>query len=150
MINTNPNSDNLEESLLTPPPDFKLYKENSIYPATFLGGPLAAGYIAAENFKHLGNQQKVKTTWVITVLATIAIFAGVFLIPNIEKIPNYLIPLIYTAIAQFIIRQVQGNLIKEHIAKGVQVYSIWRALLIGLVGLAITVAIFLLINLFVD
>ena len=140
----------MEENLLTAPPDFKLYKETYVFPATFFGGPLVAGYMAAENFKQLGEKQKVKTTWLVTIIATIVIFGGVFLIPNIEKIPSYLIPLIYTGIAQLIIRRTQGNAIKEHIAKGGQVYSVWRALLIGLIGLGISFAIlygiFLLTN----
>ncbi len=131
----------MEENLLPSQPTFKLYKDRAIYVGTFLGGPLVAGYLAAENFKQLGQKDKVKTTWIIAILATIIIFSGIFLIPNIEKVPNYIIPLVYTAIAQFLVQKFQGSAIKTHIEIGGQTYSIWRVVWIGLVGLVILLAI---------
>ena len=131
----------MEENLLPVQPTFKLYKDRAIYVGTFLGGPLVAGYLAAENFKQLGQTNKVKTTWIIAICATVVIFGGVFLIPIMEKIPNYIIPLIYTAIAQFLVQKFQGAAIKTHIETGGQTFSTWRAVWIGLVGLVILVAI---------
>ncbi|MEJ7681282.1 MAG: hypothetical protein WKG06_26225 [Segetibacter sp.] len=74
------------KNFLTPPPDFKLYEDKSVYISTFLGGPLAAGYWAAENFKYLGQGGKVQKTWIIAIIATVVIFGGAFLIPGIEKV----------------------------------------------------------------
>ncbi|MES1222380.1 MAG: hypothetical protein ABUT20_43200, partial [Bacteroidota bacterium] len=74
------------------------------------------------------------------IIATIAIIGIIFFVPVLEKIPNFVIPLIYTTIAQFIIQKFQGDAIKAHIAKGGQVYSIWRAVLIGLIGVAVLIA----------
>ena len=127
----------MEENLLSIPPDFKLYKDRAVYLGTFLGGPLVAGYLLAENFKHLGQQNKVKTAWLIAIISTIAIIGMVFFIPNMEKVPSYIIPLIYGGIAQFLVQKTQGAAIKSHIEKGGQVYSVWRAVWIGLVGAAI-------------
>ncbi|HVT85837.1 MAG TPA: hypothetical protein VHD35_11600 [Chitinophagaceae bacterium] len=135
----------MEENLFPSTPAFKLYKDRAIYVGTFLGGPLVAGYLAAENFKQLGQTDRVKTTWIIAILATMIIFGAVFLIPNIEKVPNYIIPLIYTGIAQFLVQKYQGLAIKTHIAAGGQTYSVWRAVWIGLVGLAILIAIIFVI-----
>jgi hypothetical protein len=140
----------MEENLLLPQPGFKLYQDRAIYVGTFLGGPLVAGYLAAENFKRLGQQDKVRQTWFIAIGATIVIFGGIFLIPGIEKIPNIIIPLIYTAIAQMLIRRYQGAAIKAHIEAGGQTFSIWRAVWIGLVGVLILVAILLVILLLTD
>jgi hypothetical protein len=133
----------MEDNLLLSRPTFKLYKD--IYVGTFLGGPLVAGYLATENCKQLGQTDKVKTIWAIAILATIIIFGGVFLIPNIMKVPIYIIYLIYTGIAQFLIQKFQGEAIKAHIAAGGQTYSVRRVLYIGLVGLVILIAIFFVI-----
>ena len=131
----------MEENLLSVPPNFKLYKDRAIYVGTFLGGPLVAGYLAAENFKQLDQPEKVKKAWTIAIIATVVIFGGIFLIPNMDKIPNYIIPLIYTGITQYLVQKYQGAAIKSHIEKGGQVYSVWRAVWIGLVGLAILLTI---------
>jgi hypothetical protein len=134
----------MEQHLLTPPPDFKLYRDKSVYTSTFLGGPLAAGYLAAHNYKHLGQQRKVKTAWLIAILSTIVIFGGALLIPQVENIPKYIIPLIYTGIAQYLVNRFQGNEIRNHIENGGQTYSFGRALLVGLIGLITTLVIVLL------
>ena len=80
-------------------PSQKIYKDKEIYVGTFLGGPLVAGYLMANNFKVFGESNKGKRTWMYTIITTIVIFGGIFLIPNIDKIPNQIIPLIYTGIA---------------------------------------------------
>ena len=131
----------MEEDLLPMQPDFKLYKDRAIYVGTFLGGPLVAGYLAAENFKQLGQTDKVKTTWLIAIGATIIILGGTFLIPGIDKIPNYIIPLINTVIAQLLVSKFQGKAIEAHIETGGQTFSNWRAVWIGLVGVLILLAI---------
>jgi peptidoglycan/LPS O-acetylase OafA/YrhL len=136
-----------EENLLSLPPDFKVYKDRAVYIGTFLGGPLVAGYLSAENYKNLGQQDKVKTAWLIAIISTIVIIGIVFLIPNIEKVPSYIIPIVYAGIAQYLVQKNQGPAIKSHIEKGGQVYSVWRAVWIGLVGAALLFAIILAIAL---
>jgi hypothetical protein len=130
----------MPEDLLTAPPEFKLYKENAIVGATFLGGPLVAGYLAAENFKQLGQPSKARTAWIIAILSTIAIFGGLLLIPNADKIPSYIIPVTYTIITRFLIRTYQGESITNHLAQGGPTYSGWRAVWIALVGAILLVA----------
>jgi hypothetical protein len=131
----------MEENLLMIPPDFKLYRDRAVFVGTFLGGPLVAGYLSAENFKKLGQPDKVKATWAIAIIATIVIFGGVFLVPDIEKIPRYIIPIIYGGIAQYLVQKFQGAAIKSHIEKGGQAYSVWRAVWIGAIGAIILVGI---------
>jgi hypothetical protein len=140
----------MEENIITPIPEYKLYKDRAIYVGTFLGGPLVAGYLAAENFKRIGQPDKVRTTWVVAIIATLVIFGIVFYIPGVRKMPNYIIPLIYTAIAQGLIQRYQGIAIKDHIGKGGQMYSAWRAVWIGLIGAVILVAIVVIFILATD
>ena len=131
----------MTEDILTLPPDFKLYKDRAIFVGTFMGGPLVAGYLAAENFKRLGEKTGARTAWVIAIIATIIIFGAIFLIPDINKVPRLIIPLAYTAFAQMLVGKYQGAAIKKHIADGGQTYSVWRAVWVGLIGLAILAAI---------
>ncbi len=136
----------MEKEILSMPPGYQLYKERAVYLGTFLGGPLVAGYLFAENFKRLGEQAKARLAWLIAIVSTIAIIGLLFIIPDIEKVPSYLIPIVYAAIAEYLVRKYQGTSIHSHIEKGGQVYSAWRVVWIGLVGAAIVFGvIFLLI-----
>ncbi|HEY6914222.1 MAG TPA: hypothetical protein VI413_06050 [Paludibacter sp.] len=119
----------------------KIYKERAIWTGTFLGGPLVAGYLIAENFKVFNQHDRVRKTWIYSIIATIVIFGGVFLIPDTVKIPNQIIPLIYTIIASQIVQVYQKAKITTHINAGGQVYSWWRTIGVGLIGLVITVII---------
>ena len=119
----------------------KIYKERAIWVGTFLGGPLVAGYLIAENFKVFDQQDKVRTTWIYAIIATVIVFSGVFLIPDTVKIPNQIIPLIYTLIAYQFVQIYQKTNIRTHINAGGQVYGWWRTIGVGLIGLLITVII---------
>jgi hypothetical protein len=140
----------MEENLLSIVPDYKLYKDSTIRIGTFIGGPLVAGYLAAENFKKLGQSDKAKNAWIISIITTLIILSGIFLIPENVKIPNYIIPLIYTWVAYFLVNRYQGDAIKEHIEKGGLTYSGWRAVWIGLIGLVVLCAIILIAILLIN
>ncbi|MCC6289465.1 MAG: hypothetical protein IT249_16420 [Chitinophagaceae bacterium] len=135
----------MEEDLLPVQPAFKLYKDRAIYVGTFLGGPLVAGYLAAENFRNLGQQDKIKKAWTIAIIATVVILGSILLVPGIEKVPNFIIPLIYTLIAQFLVQKYQGAAIKAHIENGGQTYSVWRAVWVGLIGAIVLIAVIAII-----
>jgi hypothetical protein len=140
----------MENDLFVKPPKFKLYNDRAVYVGTFLGGPLVAGYIASENFKELGQPRLAVNSWIFSILATIIIFGSAFIIPGFEKVPKILIPILYSVLAQFLVKQFQGDRINEHVAKGGQIFSVWRAVLIGIAGLAITLALLLSIILITD
>lgn len=124
-------------------PTYKIYKDRAIWLGTFLGGPLVAGYLIAENFKAFQEKDKVNKTWIYTVLATIVIFGGVFMIPEDIHIPNQLIPLLYTGIAYYLVYHFQGANISLHTSSGGQFFGWGRTLLIGFIGLAITLVVVL-------
>ena len=128
----------MEEILDRQTPTNKIYKDKAIWVGTFLGGPLAAGYLIAENFKAFNDTDKAKKTWIYAIIATIIIIGGVFMIPDNVKIPNQIIPLIYTAIAYYLVQHFQGQNISTHISSGGQLFSWWRTIAVGIIGLAIT------------
>jgi hypothetical protein len=130
-----------QETQNHPKPPSKIYKDRAIWGGTFLGGPLVAGYLIAENFKAFGEPEKAKKTWIYTVIATVIIFGGAFLMPDIEMMPRQIIPIVYTAIAYYLIQYYQGAQINSHIAAGGQVYSGWRVFGVAVIGLVITMAV---------
>lgn len=127
----------MEQTLDNQTPTEKIYKDRAIWVGTFLGGPLAAGYMIAENFKTFNDIDKAKKTWIYTIIATIVIFGGIFLIPDNVKIPNHVIPLIYTAIAYYLVQHYQGNNISTHLSLGGPLHSWWRTIAVGIIGLVV-------------
>lgn len=117
----------------------KIYRDRAIWVGTFLGGPLVAGYLIAENFNAFNDTGKAKKTWIFAIITTIVVFGGVFMIPENVKIPNQIIPLIYTAIAYYFVQHFQGKNIVSHISSGGQLFSWWRTIAVGIIGLAITI-----------
>jgi hypothetical protein len=120
----------------------RIYKDRTIWIATYLGGPLVAGYLIAENFKAFNETDKAKKTWICTIIGTIIIFVGIFSIPDniIESIPKHFIPLIYTAIAYGFVKHYQEKNISAFIALGGRPFGWWKIIIVSLIGLAITAA----------
>ncbi|HEY4323974.1 MAG TPA: hypothetical protein VGN20_08300 [Mucilaginibacter sp.] len=145
MNSAEPEFYNSESTLEISNPASKIYKTKAIQVATFLGGPLVAGYLIAENFKTFNERQKVRKTWIYTILATVLICSAIFLIPDTVKIPNVLFPLIYSLITYYLVQHYQGAQINTNINEGGQTHSWWRVLGIGLLGCAITVALLLVL-----
>jgi len=119
----------------------RIYKDRAIWVATYLGGPLVAGYLIAENFKAFNETGKAKKTWIYTIIGTIVIFGGIFSIPEdiLESIPRYFIPLVYTAIAYGFVKHFQEKNISAFIALGGKPFSWWRTIAVSLIGLLITI-----------
>jgi hypothetical protein len=120
----------------------RIYKDRAIWVATYLGGPLVAGYIIAENFKAFNETEKAKKAWIYTIIGTIIIFGGIFSIPEdiLESIPRYFIPLVYTAIAYGFVKHFQEKNISAFIALGGKPFGWWRTIAVSLIGLVITAA----------
>lgn len=140
----------MEQKIDIQPSTRKIYKDKTIWIGTFLGGPLVAGYLISENFKAFDEFDKAKRTWIYAIIATIVIFGGVFLIPENVKIPNQIIPLIYTGIASYLFQHFQGENVTSHINSGGQLHSWWRVIGVGVIGLAITLIAILGLTLLLD
>jgi len=121
-------------------PKGKVYKGSAFWSAIFLGGPLAAGYLFAENFKVLGQKEKVRPTWIISILTTIVIFGSVLFIPDDVEVPNNIIPIIYTGIAYLIFSMHQSEKVTQHIDAGGLVHEWGRVFGIGIISLLVTVS----------
>lgn len=127
----------MDQTINIQKPTKKIYKDRAISVGTFLGGPLVAGYFIAENFKVFGEYEKAKKTWIYTIIATVIIFGGIFLIPDDVKVPNQIIPLVYTGIAIFLLKHFQGKNIENHINSGGGFFGWWRIIGVGFIGLAV-------------
>ncbi len=122
--------------------DLTFYSQRAIWIATFLGGPLAAGYLIRENFKAMGKPEKGNKALIIGIVATIVLFVGIFMIPDsvIDKIPPMLIPLTYLGIVYVIVERTQGTVLNQHKENDNAFFSWWRATGIGVVCLLIITA----------
>ncbi|MFH6994501.1 hypothetical protein [Flavobacterium sp. FlaQc-48] len=137
----------IEKSVFEEIPTGKIYTEKAIQSGTFLGGPLVAGYLMAENFKTFGDFNNVKKTWIIAILSTIVVFGLIFLIPENIKIPNVIFPLIYMGIAGYLAKKYQEQKINEHLKNGGEKFNGWRTAGVSLIGCAVTVGAILSISL---
>ncbi|WP_282042686.1 hypothetical protein [Winogradskyella flava] len=119
--------------------NIKLYSSKAIGGATFLGGPLAAGYMISENFKALDKPDNGRKSLIMGIATTIVLFGGMAMLPEriIDKIPRQLIPLIYTGIIWGIVEWTQGDVLKAHKENGNSFFSGWKAAAIGLISLII-------------
>lgn len=120
----------------------KLFSQSSIALATYFGGPIAAGYLIKKNFDAYDQKDNGNKAFIIGIVATIVIFVGIYFIPEavLDKIPNLLIPAIYTGIIYLIVEKIQGKWLKDHKAEGGVFHSGWKATGIGAIFLVILVA----------
>jgi len=117
----------------------KFYSMKAISIATFFGGPLAAGILVLRNFIQLGKEDFAKHSLFIGIISTVLLFVGLFSIPEqiIDKIPNSIIPAIYTGIIYLIVNKFQGKELKIHKENNGQFFSGWKAAGVGAVCLLI-------------
>lgn len=120
-------------------PSGKIFKDRAFWVGIFLGGPLVAGYLFSENFKTFGQPEKVRPTWIISIIVTILIFGVIFLIPENINIPNQLIPIVYTAIAYGLFHKIQSEKAAQHVNSGGLIHSWGRVIGVGVIGLLITI-----------
>lgn len=121
-------------------PPGKVYREKAMYAATFLGGPLVAGYMIANNFKVFNDPVKAKKAWLYAVTATILILGSGFLIPHFEKIPRFLIPALYTLITACLVRAFQRRNLHTFLNSGGAAYGLGRAICISVIGVLVMIA----------
>lgn len=124
----------------SPAPSYKLYRIADISLAIFLGSPLAGGILLRHNYACNGNRKKGSVLLAVSALITLAIDAAIFLMPAniIDRIPNLLIPLIYTTILFPVVDALQRKSNEAHAAAEGAFYSTWRSLGISLVVALVT------------
>lgn len=119
--------------------DLKLYSQVAINLATFLGGPLAAGYLIRANYLSFNEPHKGRQALLIGIAATVVLFTTLFMIPEaiVDKIPIVVIPATYTVIIYFIVERIQGDRLNQHQEAEGEFYSRWKAAGVGLLSLII-------------
>lgn len=107
----------------------KVFTPKHIFLATFFGGPLATGYMLANNYKALGQNEYVKHCWIATALFYTLLITVLLLIPEDTKMPNFIIPLLYSWGARWLAEKLQGNLLEEYLTEGGLLYR-WKRILV--------------------
>jgi len=113
--------------------NYKFYSQGSIGVATFLGGPLAAGYLIQKNYLSLDDFKNGKKSLILGIVSTILLFVGIFSIPETiaTKVPRHIIPAVYTGIIYLIVEKIHGPMLKQHKENGFEFHSAWKAAGIG-------------------
>ncbi|MGG5507348.1 MULTISPECIES: hypothetical protein [unclassified Myroides] len=121
----------------------KFYSVNAIRIATFLGGPLIAGYLIRANYRALAEEQKAQQALVLGIVSTLVLVVGLLLLPVewVDRIPNYIFPAIFAGIAGWIVEVKQGDVLRLHKENNKRFYSNWKA-----VGLALLSALILFVT----
>ncbi len=112
-----------------PLPPYKLYDRKSVVLATFLGSPLAGGWLMALNYRRLGDRRTFWTCLILSLVGTAALIAVGAILP--DKTPS--LPFaIAGIIAMAAIAKLQAPQIDEHTRlRGGQLASRWKAAGIG-------------------
>ena len=117
----------------------KYYTERAILIATFIGGPLAGGYLIAKNFGAFGQPVKKKLAWLITIGVLLLVF-GSALLPFFDAIPGIAYSLVFCLSAHFLARKFQGHQLYQHQAAGGAFYGTGRAVAVGFISLVLMLA----------
>ena len=118
----------------------------SIRVATFLGAPIAGTLLLAANFRKLNQTGTADKTVFLGAISTIAVMVVAFLLP--EGFPNYILPLAYTGIMSWIVKEIHSAGYDKHIRQGGAKGSNWRVAGIGfacLVGIFVVIFILLML-----
>lgn len=123
-------------------PQAQFYSQKAIGIATFFGGPLAAGILVRRNYINLGNDLYGKHALSIGIISTILLFTAIFSTPEhiLNKIPNSIVPAIYTFIIFLVVEKLQGQELKKHKENNGTFYSSWRATGVGFLCMLVIVA----------
>lgn len=139
----------MAENFYTESVESRLYSSESVLLATFFGGPLAGGYMTAENFKFMGEQEKAKHTWVLTLLS-VSVLIGFLQFAQGSKVPWYVLPLIYTLLTYVPMKVLQGKRITTHLQMGTPMYKGNRVFVIAFVAGVATIVGLLFASVFVQ
>jgi hypothetical protein len=133
----------------SPSPPLKpvvLFSVKAISIGTFLGGPLAAGVLAAVNFRRLGRKHAAWSALGVGLLASVVLFGGLLALPAevVDRIPSALLPAFYVPLAGLWVNRAQGAQIKAILDTGAgRKASGWSTAGISLGSLVLTLGAFL-------
>ena len=119
----------------------KVYTEGWVMFASYVGGPLAASYLISKNFSTFEEENMARNTLMVGIILSIILFTSLMLIPEaiMDKVPNSLIPITYTAGFYAFMKKYQNKKIKEHLSNNGKKKSGWKVTGIAILCLIITV-----------
>ncbi len=113
-----------------PLPVDQMYSPNQIAAGAFLGSPLAAGWLAAHNFRVMRKPEEAGRALGMAIVATlIAILIAAYLL---DGFPIVMLPVVYSAVAYLLSERQFKSVIALHRAAGGTIRSSWRVVGIGL------------------
>lgn len=117
----------------------KFHNQKAIGLACFLGAPLAASLLIRRNYLNMGQENHARTSLLLGILSSLLIFAGIFALPDavIDRIPNMIIPGIYTGIIYLLVERLMGSELDAHKGANRPFYSLWKAAGTGFASLAL-------------
>ncbi|HEY1139022.1 MAG TPA: hypothetical protein VGE88_02295 [Lysobacter sp.] len=121
----------------------RLYRVSGIVLGTFMGTPLATGWLMSRNYRALGDAGRAHQALMYGALATALLFALIVVLP--ESVPAFAFTLPQLFAASHFAKRLQGDRIEEYRASE-RTYSNWRAfgigLLCGFVALGVMLPVF--------
>ena len=130
----------MEKDILKQSDTHKVYNTTAFTVALVIGGPLAAAYMAASNYKHFGEESKKGYAWLTAILLLLVALGSAY-VPVLESIPGIIVTLLLLLIMQLLVHRFQGKKIHQHIDAGGPVYPTSRAVVIGLISAAVLLAV---------
>ncbi|PPK88441.1 hypothetical protein CLV84_1408 [Neolewinella xylanilytica] len=124
-----------------------VYLEKSLWISTFIGGPLAAGYVLATNFRTLDRAERIPQVWVSAVALALFLYYLVDFVPPLADLPGFVPPLLTALLAHYVFQRTQLSEINVLIDRGGGVYSKWRGVLVGIGGGVVSFAGFVVLEL---
>ena len=93
-----------------------IFSSKEIVSASFFGGPVTAGFLMSKNFKAFGDNTSASKSVFLGIAFTAILYSILFSVPeeSMEKIPNALIPVFYTAIILILVERIQGEKIRQY------------------------------------
>ncbi|MEQ9442831.1 MAG: hypothetical protein RIG62_27570 [Cyclobacteriaceae bacterium] len=131
----------------------KVYSAIGVRLGTFIGGPLAGGYLLSQNFKAIGRADLARRTQVLGMLITVAFLSALAAAPEgaTDKIPGVIFPLLFMFLANRLFDRYQKEAVDQLLQaeEGTQL-SNWRVVGISLLLVTITLLLLLFLILLLN
>lgn len=119
------------------PVPYKIFSPQATFWGTFLGGPVALGYMVTHNYKAFGENHKVAPSWGIIIAGYMALVLLPELLP-VFKLGSFATSLLLSFGGQYAVGNLQKDGVSGHLSRGGD-YQPWQTtLLVGFIGLIAT------------
>jgi hypothetical protein len=112
-----------------------LFSPAQIFVGSFIGGPIAAGWIMARNYQMLNRPERARQSAWLGVLFTVLVLMVAFMLP--ESATRSVWPILYNVLIYFYAAGQFGEITRKHYARGGVKPSWWRPVGIGVASIAI-------------